>query len=189
MNIILPQWSKFIIYPFLGAFVGYITNWIAIKLLFRPKKKILGIQGLLQKRKELLAQKAGEAIREYLLNTQEIKKVVDKDKVKKSINKLVDRTLVYVPHLGKKVLSKILREMTYLYFFDKKSGYIKDEMLELALSDSDLENIIKEKIMSYDIGELENIINKVSHTEISFIIYSGAVLGLIVGILELFLPF
>jgi uncharacterized membrane protein YheB (UPF0754 family) len=189
MNTILPAWSKFIIYPFLESFLGYITNWIAIKLLFRPKKKIFGIQGLLQKRKSLLAQKAGEAIREYLLNTQEIKKVVDKEKVKKSINKLVDKTLLFVPRLGKKALSKILREMTYLYFFDKKSGYIKDEMLELALSDSDLENIIREKIMNYDIGEIEDIINKVSHTEIRFILYSGAVLGLIVGIIEVFLPF
>lgn len=189
MNIILPPWSKFIIYPLLGSFLGYITNWIAIKLLFRPKKKILGIQGLLQKRKALIAQKAGEAIREYLLNTKEIKKVVDKDKVKKSIIKLVDKTLVFVPRLGKRILSKILREMTYLYFFDKKSGYLKDEMLELALSDSDLENIIKDKIMNYDIGELEDIINKVSHTEISFILYSGAVLGLIIGIFEALLPF
>ena len=188
MNILLPLWSKFLIYPLLGSFLGYITNWIAIKLLFRPKNKILGIQGLLQKRKFLIAQKAGEVIREYLLSTQEIKKVVDKDKVKKSINKLVDKTLFLVPKLGKRVLSKILREITYLYFFDK-SGYIKDEMLELALSDADLENIIKEKIINYDIGELENIINKVSHTEIRFILYSGAILGLFIGIIEALLPF
>lgn len=188
MIILLPQWSRFVIYPLLGGFLGYITNWIAIKLLFRPKKKIFGIQGLLQKRKFLIAQKAGEVIREYLLNTQEIKKVVDKDKVKKSINKLVEKTLFLVPKLGKRALSKILREITYLYFFDK-SGYIKDEMLELALSDTDLENIIKEKIINYDISELEDIISKVSHTEIRFILYSGAVLGLIIGIIEAFLPF
>ncbi|MCK4796520.1 MAG: DUF445 family protein [Spirochaetes bacterium] len=183
----LPEWSKFIIFPLLGSLLGYLTNWIAITLLFRPRKKILGIQGLLEKRKMIIAQKAGELIREYLLNTGELKKVIDKEKVKQSIAKLVDKTLIFMPKLGKRLLSKTLREITYLYFFDK-DGYIKDEMLELALSDADLENIVTEKIMNYDINELEHIIKKAAGTEISFILLSGAVLGFIIGIIEAFLP-
>jgi uncharacterized membrane protein YheB (UPF0754 family) len=183
----LPYWSRFLISPLVGGFVGFITNWIAITLLFRPKKKILGIQGLLQKRKSLIAQKAAEIIREYLLNTNEIKKVVDKKKVEDSIKKLVDRTLKYFPGFGKKLLSKVLRDMTYFYFFDK-SGYIKDEMLELALSDADLENIVTEKIMNYDISELEKIIKQASGPEINFILISGLVLGVIIGLLQALLP-
>ena len=184
----LPEWSKFIIFPILGSFLGYLTNWIAIKLLFRPRKKILGIQGLLEKRKVIIAKKAAEIIREYLLNTNELKKVVDKQKVKQSISKLVDKTLILVPKIGRKILSKALRELTYFYFFDK-NGLIKDEMLELAVSDADLENIIIEKITNYDISQLEIIIKKASSTEITFILLSGAVLGFLIGIIEAFLPF
>ena len=33
---------RFLAYPLLGAFVGYITNYIAIKLLFWPKRRVLG---------------------------------------------------------------------------------------------------------------------------------------------------
>ena len=183
-----PEWTKFVVYPLIGSLLGYYTNWIAIKLLFWPKQKILGIQGLLQKRKGMLAVKISEIIREYLLNIDELKKVVDKNKVKDSINKLVDKTLVYFPHIGKKILSKIIREVTYLYFFDK-NGYIKDEMLELALSDADLENIIKEKINGYDIGQIEKIIKSVSKTELSFILMTGGILGFLIGIIEAFLPF
>jgi uncharacterized membrane protein YheB (UPF0754 family) len=183
----LPEWSRFVLFPIIGGLLGYMTNWIAITLLFKPRKKILGIQGLLQKRKVTIAQKAAEVIREYLLNTQELKKVVDKEKVEKSIEKLVEKTLYLVPGAGQKVLSKILRDLTYLYFFDK-DGYIKDEMLELALSDADLENIIIEKILNYDIGELEKIIKKASGTEIRFILFSGLVLGILIGIIEAFLP-
>ena len=184
---LLPEWSKFIIFPILGGFLGYLTNWIAIKLLFRPRKKILGIQGLLEKRKIIIAQKAAEVIRQYLLNTNELKKVVDKQKVKQSISKLVDKTLILVPNIGKRILSKVLRELTYFYFFDK-DGLIKDEMLELAINDTDLENIITEKIINYDISQLEEIIKKASGTEITFILLSGAVLGLIIGIIEALLP-
>ena len=48
---------------------------------------------------------------------------------------------------------------------------------------------ITEKIINYEIGEIEFIIKKASGPEINFILISGAVLGLIVGILETFLPF
>lgn len=178
---------KIIIYPLLGALIGYSTNWIAITLLFKPKNKIFGIQGLLQKRKRLIAEKAAELIREYLLNTNELKKVLDKTKVKESIFKLVDRSIRVVPGPIKKLISKTLREIVYKFFFDKE-GYIKDEILELALSDADLENIVIEKIMNYDITELEKIIKQASSVEINFILFSGAVLGMIIGLIQAFIP-
>lgn len=180
---------RFITYPLIGSLLGYTTNWVAITLLFRPKKKIFGIQGLLEKRKRMIAKKASEVIREYLFNTQEIKKLADKEKVRNSIDKLVEKTLVKVPPFGRKMLSKALREITYMYFFEKKEGYIKDEILELALSDAEVENIIYEKIVNYEIGEIEYIIKRASGPEINFILLSGAVLGFIIGIIEAFLPF
>lgn len=185
----LPEWSQYIVYPLIGSLLGYSTNLVAITLLFRPKKKILGVQGLLEKRKEIIAKKAAEVVREYLLNTNEIKKVVDKDKVKVSIEKLVDKTLANLPNMGKKFISASLREITYRYFFEKNDGYIKDEMLELAISDAELEQLIYEKIVGYDIGELETIIKKASGPEIRFILLSGAVLGLFIGLVQALLPF
>lgn len=183
MNII-----RFIIYPFLGAFLGYITNWIAITLLFRPRKKILGIQGLLEKRKEIIAKKAAEVVREYLFNTKELQKVMNKRKVENSINKLVDKTLLKFPSLIKKGFSVVLREITYAYFFDK-NGLIKDEIMELAITDTEFEKVVIDKINGYDISEIEKIIKKASGTEMMFILTSGAVLGFIVGMVEAILPF
>ena len=185
---ILPSWTKFIIFPLLGAFLGFVTNWLAITLLFRPRKKIFGIVGLLQKRKPTIAKKAGEVIREYLLNTKELKKVMDKEKVKISIEKLVDNTLKTVPSIGRKMFSKALREITYKYFFDD-DGFVKEEILELALSDADVEKIIIEKIMDYDISEIEKIIKKASGVEILFILCSGGVLGIIIGLIQALIPF
>ncbi|HNZ26935.1 MAG TPA: DUF445 family protein [Spirochaetota bacterium] len=179
---------RYVTYPLLGAGLGSMTNWIAITLLFRPRKKILGVQGLLQKRKGLIAVKAAEIIREYLLNTNELKKVMDKDKARTGIDRLVEKTLAIVPRLGRKIFSKALREIAYKFFFDDE-GYVKKEILELALNDSDLEKIVVEKISNYDISELERIIKKASGAEINFIIWSGGVLGFFVGLVEVFLPF
>ncbi|HPO49407.1 MAG TPA: DUF445 family protein [Spirochaetota bacterium] len=183
----LPFWSKFIIYPILGAFLGYITNKIAITLLFKPKKKIFGIQGVLEKRKPDISKKVALVIREYLLNTEEIKKLVDKEKVKKSIEVLVEKSLSKIPKFGKKLMSKALREITYFYFFDK-DGFVKDEFVKLALNDEELEKVIENKIMEYELDEIEKIIKHASGPEISFILWSGAVLGFFIGIVEAFIP-
>ncbi|MBI2451985.1 DUF445 family protein [Candidatus Pacearchaeota archaeon] len=53
--------SKFIILPLTGAIIGYVTNWVAIKMLFWPRKKIFGIQGLVPKRKEEIAARIGKS--------------------------------------------------------------------------------------------------------------------------------
>lgn len=184
----MKEYLQYIIYPITGGFLGFITNWVAITLLFRPKKKVFGIQGLLEKRKKTIAKKAASVIREYLLNVKEFKKVVDKEKVKVSIEKLVDHSLHNAGKTFKKLFSKILREITYNYFFDKEEGYIKEEILELALSDAELEDLIYEKIINYDISELEFIIKKASGPEINFILLSGAVLGVLIGLIQALLP-
>ena len=41
--------------PAIGFVIGYFTNYIAIKMLFHPRKKIFGIQGVIPKRRRALA--------------------------------------------------------------------------------------------------------------------------------------
>jgi len=60
--------------PILGAIIALSTNWIAIKMLFRPHKevRIFGIRmpftpGLIPKERGRLARKLGEAISKHLL--------------------------------------------------------------------------------------------------------------------------
>jgi len=183
----MSQWPRFLIFPLLGASLGYLTNWIAITLLFRPRRRILGIQGLLEKRKAAIARSTAEIVRTYLLNTAEIRRMVDREKARRSIHRLVERQLTLMPRLGRRILSRGLRELTWRYFFDR-DGYVKDEILELALNDADLEKIMVEKISAADLSQLERAIRRASGPEIRFILFSGGVLGFIIGLVEALLP-
>ena len=62
--------------PFISAFIGWFTNWVAIKMLFHPKKpiKILGITfiGIFQKRQVQFAEKLGKLVSDELLSFQDI---------------------------------------------------------------------------------------------------------------------
>lgn len=128
--------KELIILPLVGMIIGFLTNWVAIKLLFWPRKKILGFQGVIPKRKEKIA----EAIAENSLNFLP-KKIDD---------------LVKVPYLGKKISEGI------------KKG-------------------VSLKVSQTDDKELQRIIEKTVKKELRFIIFSGAFLGFIVGIIQYFI--
>jgi len=72
---------KFIIGSLVGAIIGYITNWLAIKMLFRPHKeirifnfKVPFTPGLIPKEKYRISKSVGESIGQHLLTKETILK-------------------------------------------------------------------------------------------------------------------
>ena len=69
----------YITVPLVGATIGYCTNWIAIKMLFKPyeEKRILNIKvpftpGIIPKERERIAYAMGEVIEKYLITDEVI---------------------------------------------------------------------------------------------------------------------
>jgi uncharacterized membrane protein YheB (UPF0754 family) len=72
---------KFIIGSLVGAIIGYITNWLAIKMLFKPHNevrigrfKVPFTPGLIPKEKSRIAKSVGESIGQHLLTKETIMK-------------------------------------------------------------------------------------------------------------------
>lgn len=83
---------KFIIPILVGGVIGYITNWFAIKMLFRPyyEKKFLGIHvpftpGLIPKEKSRIAKSVGNTIGVYLLSPEVVTQAISSDKINNQI--------------------------------------------------------------------------------------------------------
>jgi uncharacterized membrane protein YheB (UPF0754 family) len=80
----------------IGAVIGYVTNYVAIKLLFKPYRpvKVAGItlfpQGVIPREKKALAFKVGSMVKEYILSEEEIKKIILSPKVKAEIDTFID---------------------------------------------------------------------------------------------------
>lgn len=73
--------ASYIIAPLLGGVIGYITNDIAIRMLFRPHtaKYILGVHvpftpGIIPKEKGRIAEAIGGVISENLMNKEVLEK-------------------------------------------------------------------------------------------------------------------
>lgn len=85
---------SFFISVIIGAFIGWITNLIAVKALFHPYNKyhILGCeyQGLLPKRRAELADNLGNMVEGKLINIPELMDKVNPEDVSRFIEKTVD---------------------------------------------------------------------------------------------------
>jgi uncharacterized membrane-anchored protein YjiN (DUF445 family) len=75
----IPQWLVWVLPPLLGAIIGYVTNALAIKMLFRPltKKYFLGIPlpltpGIIPRQRESLAHSIARMVSRSLFNAQVI---------------------------------------------------------------------------------------------------------------------
>ena len=178
------SYLRFFVYPLVGSFLGFITNFIAIKLLFRPKRRVIGIQGLLPKRKAEIAERAGRIVNDYLVNSEEIRKQLDREKLGRAIEGFLEKngsSLLDVP-----ILRGTLKTI-FLAMLTDRDGYFKRRILETFIDRAMVSNIVEQKIREFDIGALESLVKNASGPEINFIILSGACLGFIIGLAQAFI--
>ncbi len=71
----LPAWLTYLVPPVVGAGIGLFTNWLAIKMLFRPlaERRLLGLRvpftpGILPRERERIAKSLGDTVAVDLLD-------------------------------------------------------------------------------------------------------------------------
>lgn len=86
--------------PVLGGVIGYATNWLAIKMVFRPYKevRILGVRvpftpGVMAKEKPVLAKKIGETVATHLITDDVIKEKIQNIEYTDMINKTIESVI------------------------------------------------------------------------------------------------
>ena len=185
--------------PLISAFIGWFTNWVAIKMLFHPKepKKFMFItfQGVFPKRQRQFAEKLGKLVSTELLSFREIEeKIVNPDNIKKLMpfveskvddflrNKLSDAFTIISMFIGESTINQLktvfMAELEVI-FPEMIAAYMKN--LESQL---DLEKMVTEKVYGFSSDKMEAILNQIMTKEFKFIEVIGGVLGFIIGILQ-----
>ena len=185
--------------PPISALIGWITNYIAVKMIFRPRKPIrfLGITilGLIPKRKSDLARKIGETVENELISHKDIHRVVNTpefhEEILVSISKVIDsfiekklgaNPLVAMMLSGemaiqiKESLKQELRDFLP-EFMENMFGKIETKL--------NFKEIVQDKIESFDLMKLEKIIYNIAAKELRAIEVFGGVLGFVVGLVQI----
>lgn len=184
-----------ILIPLISALIGWLTNYIAIKSLFRPNKRInfLGfrIQGVIPKRKKILAVKIAAIVEEYLLDHKDIEQIFsnpeNKEKIKVRIlpiikDKIIQKIPLMFKSMAEPLINKILDEE-----IDSIIEKLSKELAEHAFENLDIKKIVKEKIEGYDTKNIETMIYKIASKELKHIEYLGGLIGLIIGLVQVVL--
>ena len=193
------SWTHYVIPVLLSAFTGWITTWIAIKMLFHPRKpiNIFGwkLQGIFPKNQQLIAQKLGQVVGKELLSFAEIEqKVTDPENLKQlkpEIEKHIDIFLRekikdVFPMLSMFIGEKTINQLKEAFLMELESLFpvlMKSYMNKLE-KDLDLEKIVTEKVAGFSSGKLEDILNQITKREFKFLEVIGGVFGFLIGLIQ-----
>ena len=192
-------WTHYIIPVLLSTFTGWITTWIAIKMLFHPRRPVnvlgLKIQGIFPKNQLLIAQKLGQVVSKELISFSEIEsKVTDPDNLKKlrpEIENHIDSFLrdklkETFPLLSMFMGEKTINQLKAAFLMELESLFpvlMKSYMTKLE-QDLDLEKIVTEKVAGFSSDKLEDILDQITKREFKFLELVGAVFGLLIGVIQ-----
>lgn len=161
----MPVWLTWIAVPMVGFLIGYITNYLAIKMLFRPfhPHYLLGHQlpftpGLIPKRKNDLAHSVAEAVSSKLMNKEVLEKSLLSADMKDKIRSSFDG---YVAKLSAE--DRTLRQLLNEYFAEDNVNMAvsgtKNKILELVSAKVSDEGV-GEKISEMAVDFMQNAIHE-----------------------------
>lgn len=188
--------------PFISAFIGWVTNWLAIKMLFHPRNPIkIGpfvLQGIFPKRQTQVAKQLGQVVATHLLSIDDLMgKLHNTDSTKAILPIIEKRVDDFIEH-------KLTEELPLLSMFIKdkaidniKRGIIQEfeamfpeliaQIGQHVKTNVNIENMVSEKVAALDSNKLEELLVGIMKKEFVFIEVIGAVLGFFIGCLQVIL--
>lgn len=193
------HWTGYIITLILSTFTGWVTTWIAVKMLFHPRRPIklpgYTLQGIFPKNQRLIAEKLGQVVGKELLSFDEIEQKVTNpenlQKLKPEIEAHIDgflnnRLKEVFPMLSMFIGEKTISQLKEAFLMELENLFpilMKTYMTKLQ-HDLDLEKIVTEKVAAFSSEKLEDILLQITKKEFKFLEFIGGFFGLLIGIVQ-----
>lgn len=193
---------KLFLSPVICALIGWLTNYLAVKMLFHPHKPIkiwpFVIQGIFPKRQKELAESLGKMIEKELISHTDIKKVINDPSF---VDKHKEVILAYLDVFFKEKITT-LHPMVGMFLNEENMKTVRamlstelDEMLPKLIETTssqlecslDFKCLVQDKVECFSMEQLENILFSIMKKEFKFIEIFGGVLGFIIGLIQIFL--
>lgn len=167
--------QRFVISGITGAAIGYFTNFIAIRMLFYPKRKILGIQGLLPKYRQNFARKTVD----FLMNFVDAEDILRQVALNRSLSKTVKE--MDCGFLKKIPAFVLAREIELTLHIGMVRRYFAEEINKIVPYAKEM---LSRRIEDTDSDILCHLVLRNTGREIRFIQVLGGIFGFIIGVLQ-----
>ncbi|GAU07499.1 DUF445 domain-containing protein [Desulfoplanes formicivorans] len=193
------KWMMFVAAPVICAFIGWLTNYLAVKMLFHPRKPIkifsLTIQGIFPKRKKALAANLAMMVQDNLISEKDVAAVIDspefaatfREMIQEGLETFVREKLVGIhPMVGMFLNDETMEKIRGLLasqldeivpqFLKRGAQEVEDRF--------DVARLVREKVEGFSMDQLELLLVSIMQKEFRFIELVGAVLGFVIGIFQ-----
>lgn len=186
---------KIFLFPFVGAVIGWFTNYIAVKMLFRPYKpfNIMGFkfQGLIPKRRKEIAKSIAKTIEKDILSSKDLASILEgmdwEGEIERTVEEVVEhrfkgssvKKLPVVGLLSENLLYHIKYFLTkeLIEYLSVKKGVLLSKFQERI----DLKEMVTSRIDGLDLTRFERLLQGLIARELRHIEWIGGIIGFIIG--------
>lgn len=196
-----PMWW---ILPLFGILVGYFTNFLALKLIFRPLNPIkigrLHIQGMFIRRQVEVAHEYSKIVASKIITIENIFEYIIRGPGQKKLEQIVQKQIEFTINETAGIIKSLveistgsklflhIRNIACFRFMQELPMNIR-HVFGYAENALDLEHILREKMIGLSAIEFEQFLRPVFKEDETTLIIIGAVLGGIAGLLQFFVFF
>ncbi len=183
--------------PLVGGAIGYLTNHLAVRMIFRPiePRRFLGLrlQGLIGRRQGELAASIGRVVGSHLVKHEDVVAALSTLDVETLVDRAIERGLARkvaelrrIPLVGGMLTDQRVADLRRSF----TAGLLRDseglvEEFERAVEQGlDVQAIVTRKVAEFPIERLEALILEVASRELAAIELLGGLLGLLVGLAQ-----
>ena len=192
-----PDLWTWITIPAIGGLIGLTTNWLAVKMIFRPVKPrrllLFKLHGLVPRRQAELAKAIGRVVGEHLVEQKDVLKSLNKLDFGGILGKVLDRGLApkieelrSLPLIGgfltEDRIADIKQSITNSIMEHRES--VLDEVEKGLSKGLDVPELVATKVAAFEVLKLERLILEVANRELRAIVMLGGVLGVLIGLAQ-----
>lgn len=184
--------------PIISALIGYVTNYIAVVMLFRPHRPVklccFTVQGLVPRRQKEIAQSLGAMIERDLFSHADIQAALSSAEtteeatafVNEQVGLFVQKLAAENPMVGMFMQGPLLEQVQGMLRAQMASSFPQciARVVDKVEHKLDVSEIVRHKVEAFDLTKLEAIIHEVSARELKTIEVLGGVLGFLVGLTQ-----
>ena len=186
--------------PIIAAIIGWGTNYLAVRMLFHPRKQIsilgLKLQGVFPKRQKVLAEKLGRLVARELFSMQDVKKHLQGDEfvshvtatIETKVDEFLEEKLTEVipmaaMFLGSGMVEKIKQSL--VENIAKSIPELGEMFVNHLEKNMNVESVVREKVEAFSSDKLEEMLLSIMKREFRFIECVGAALCFVIGLTQL----
>tara|TARA_B100000131_G_C18077009_1_gene596767 strand:+ start:1003 stop:1521 length:519 start_codon:yes stop_codon:yes gene_type:complete len=162
--------------PIAGIIIGWVTNILAVEMLFKPRKpiKMLGYRlpftpGLIPHHRDKMLDVASNRVSDLVINSISQKDATESFQM---FSSLIDSHWATHLFIGENAKKKLYKTIT--------TKVVKNEQFTSSLT-----SLIRKQMSKYDVKELETTVKRLSDDSLKGIKILGAVIGGIVGLITM----